>query len=102
MSRSLIFAALALGACTPAQLAQINATTQTAIVDGQLFCAKATTAGPIVVAIINTLDAKAVTVTNKAASYVASVCATINAIPVSPPANIAAAPVVAVTVPAAS
>lgn len=83
-----------LAACTTAQQTQI----QTAVTAGQLFCAEATAAGPIVVGIINSLDQTAVTVTNQTASYVAGVCAAINAVPVTPPAAPAQAPVVAVNV----
>lgn len=68
--------------------------TNRAVVDGQLFCAKATAAGPLVVALA---DAAGVpfTVTNKSAQVVANACAVINAIPVAPPPAPAAAPVVA-------
>lgn len=83
-----IAAALALAACANPQVQQ-------AVVSGQQFCATATATGPLVVALVNTAGTP-VTVTNKGAADVAAACALIGAIPVSPPANPAAAPVVAV------
>jgi hypothetical protein len=74
-----------------------SATTTTAVADGQLFCAEATATGPLVVALANTSGVP-VTVTGKASAEVAAACAVINAIPVMPPANPAAAPMVAAAV----
>lgn len=65
--------------CTAAQLAKV----QTA---GQLFCAKATADGPLVVAVVDTLGAPVV-VTNVASAIVAAACKAWDsaAVPVSPP-----------------
>ncbi len=87
-------AALLLAGCTAAQ-------TNTAVRDGQLFCAKATTDGPLVVAVADAAGAPII-VTGLAAAVVKGDCALIDAIPVTPPANPAAAPVVAVAVPPAA
>ncbi len=92
----LLAAGLSLSACTTAQ----QAATSKAVADGQLFCAKATGAGPLVVALANA-DGAPVTVTGAASADVAAACQVIGAIPVSPPANPAAAPVVAASVKAA-
>lgn len=86
---------LALGACTAAQQAAVTTAVNTAVADGQLFCAKATSAGPLVVAATSALGAPVI-VTGMASAAVAAVCAGIDAIPVSPPANPGSAPVVAV------
>ena len=75
-------------ACTPAQR-------QTAIEDGQLFCAKATATGPLVFAVATALGAPIV-VTGALKATVAGVCALEDAIPVVPPRT--PAPVVAVSV----
>ena len=77
-------------ACTPAQR-------QTAIADGQLYCAKATAAGPLVVALATMVGAPVV-VTGAASAVVADACAIIGAIPVTPPPVPATAPVVAVAI----
>jgi len=82
---------LALG-CTPAQTTRAKA-------DGQLFCAAATPAGPLVVAIEDAAGVPVV-VTGMESAGVKAVCAVINAIPAEPPADITNAPVVAVAVPA--
>jgi hypothetical protein len=74
---------------------------QRVVVDGQLFCARATPAGPLIVAIADAAGVPVV-VTGMASSAVAAICAVIAAIPVVPPANPAAAPVVAVALPAAT
>jgi hypothetical protein len=86
-------AAFALDGCTVA-------TQQRVVVDGQLFCARATPAGPLIVAIADAAGVPVV-VTGMASSAVAAICAVIAAIPVTPPANPAQAPVVAVALPAA-
>ena len=83
-----LLATTALAACANPQVQQT-------VVAGQQFCAEATATGPLVVALVNTAGTP-VTVTNKAAADVAAACALIGAIPVSPPANPGAAPVVAV------
>ena len=77
--------------------------------DGQLFCSVATKNGPMVVGVINaavTVAAPgaapvALLVTGASASFVAAACASINGIPVSPPAVPTAVPAVAVVPPAA-
>ena len=89
-------ALVALAACSAQQTAAVNSV----VVQGQSYCAIATAAGPVVAALINAADSKAVTVTGKAADLVAKTCAIVNGIPVVPPANPAAAPVIAVAVPA--
>ena len=91
MRNLVILAALGLAACSTQQLAATN----TAIADGQLYCAKATALGPLVVALADAAGAP-ITVTGKASQVVADACAVIGAIPVVPPANPATAPVVAV------
>jgi hypothetical protein len=85
-----------LAGCSAAQ-------TQKAVADGQLFCAKATATGPLVVALADASGAPVI-VTGLASSVVAADCAIIAGIPVTPPANPAAVPVVAAAVapPAAS
>ena len=75
--------------CTAAQ--------QTAVAAGQLFCAKATPEGALVVALLDALGVPVI-VTNKAASIVAAACAAIDGIPVVPPASPATAPQVAAPV----
>lgn len=74
-------------ACSATQQAQTVAA-------GQLFCAKATADGPLVVALANALGAPVI-VTGLASTVVAADCAAIGAIPVSPPASPALAPRVA-------
>jgi predicted ATPase len=71
------------------------AQTATAVADGQLYCARATAAGPLVVALADAAGLPFV-VTGRAAADVAAACALVGAIPVVPPANPNAAPVVAV------
>jgi hypothetical protein len=77
-------------ACTPIQQ-------QKTLVAGQLFCAKATIDGPLVVQVVDSLGAP-LTVTDATAAAVQAVCASIHAIPVSPPANAVNAPIVAAPV----
>jgi hypothetical protein len=95
MNRILLagLALAALSACTPAQDVKVNK----AVVEGALFCAKATVLGPVVVAALDASGAPLI-VTNRAASTVAAWCAAINAFPVAPPADPANAPRVAVPV----
>ena len=90
-----------LGACTNGALTPVGQqTVSNLIADGQLFCGVATQAGPVVVAVVDATSAKAVTVTDQAASYVNAACKIVNGIPVAPPVNAAAAPVVAIVPPA--
>lgn len=82
--------------CTAAQLAKIGVLKQKAVVEGQLFCAKAMgTTGTVTVALATALGVP-ITVIGVAADVVKEACAKIDAMPVSPPADPAAAPVVAV------
>jgi hypothetical protein len=94
--------ACANGQLTPAATTVLN----TAVADGQEFCAAAQgPAGSVVVALIDAASGKAATVTGKASAVVAALCPLINGVqsfPVSPPANPAAVPMVAVKVPAVS
>lgn len=95
VTAALCISALAawLSACTPAQRSR-------AVVEGQLFCGIATSAGPIVVALIDAaLGGAPVIVTGMTARAVAAACAVVNGIPVIPPPDPAAAPVVAAVVP---
>lgn len=81
--------------CITADIAGCTAIqTNKAIVDGQLFCAKATPLGPLTVALATALGGP-ISVIGLGADLVASMCATINAIPVTPPPNPEMAPVVA-------
>ncbi len=65
--------------------------------EGQLFCAIATSSGPIVAALIDAASGgAAVIATNAASALVASECALAGGVPVSPPAVPEAAPVVAI------
>ena len=84
------------GALTPQGAATIN----NVVASGQLFCGVASAAGPLVVAIVNAADSKAVTVTDKTSAVVAATCKVIGGLPVIPPSNPAAAPVVAIVPPA--
>lgn len=94
MKHTLIYlsalALVAVAGCTAQQLTSAS----TAVKTGQLFCAKATANGPLVVALANAAGV-GVVVTNQASKDVATACALIAAIPVTPPANPAAAPLVA-------
>ena len=113
MNRYILLGAMSLGlaGCGASQIAtvasvltgtiQAKTAAEEGVAAGQLFCSVATADGPIVTAIVDAADAKAVTVTGKAAAFVASVCAVINGIPVSPPAAPNAAPITAVVVPTA-
>jgi hypothetical protein len=82
---------LAVSGCAPSQL----------VANGQLYCAKTSADGPLIVALADALGAPVI-VTGLAANVVAADCAAIDAIPVTPPANPAAAPVVAVALPPAA
>lgn len=94
MKHIALVAALGLAACSASQ----NSAVDRAVVAGQAFCAKVTALGPLVIALVDTAGIP-ITVTGKTAATVAAACALANAIPVSPPANPAQAPVVAVKVP---
>lgn len=85
---------IVLSGCNAAQVAP-------AVTAGQLYCAKATSTGPLVVALA-TASGGPVSVIDKTAAYVAAACAVAGAVAVSPPANAAAAPTLtipAVTIP---
>lgn len=87
MTRTILAAALALSACTPAQQTTFN----NAVVAGQLFCSVA--AGPTganVVAIATTSNVP-VSVIGKTSAEVAAICQLVNGLPVVPPTT--AAPV---------
>ena len=90
-----------LAGCTAQQATSVAQAEQNLVVDGQLFCAKATAYGPLVVALADAAGAPVV-VTGAASSVVAAECAAIGAIPVTPPANPATAPVVAAPVAASA
>jgi hypothetical protein len=96
----LLTACAAGGGLTP----QAATIANTVIVDGQLFCAFASgPAAGAIVAIVNAADKSTVTVTGKAEDVATAACPIVNGIkgfPVSPPANPAAAPVVATKAPA--
>lgn len=96
----LLAAAVSLTGCVTACSTSQVATVNKVVAQGQLFCAVATSAGPIVSALINAADSSAITVTNKASTVVANLCALVNGIPVVPPPSPATAPVVAVVLPA--
>lgn len=95
---ALLAPTIALAGCTAVQTDRINATVKA----GQLYCAMTTATGPLVVALANTSGVP-VKVTDRSAAEVAAACALIGAIPVVPPPNPAAAPIVAAktTLPAA-
>lgn len=97
MTRLILLAALTLAACAPAQVQQANKV----ITKGQLYCAKATAAGPLVVALADASGVP-VNVIGQTSSAVQAWCAAIGAIPVIPPPNPAQAPVVAAPVSAAA
>lgn len=70
---------------------------QRVVAHGQLFCGVATAAGPLVVAVADAAGTPIV-VTGVASNVVAAICGAIKGIPVTPPVNQAAAPVVAVPI----
>lgn len=88
--RPILLAALLLSACTAAQTDKVN----TAVRTGQLYCGLMTATGPLVIALANTSGVP-VKVTGRSAAEVAAACALVGAIPVIPPPNPAAAPIVA-------
>ncbi len=91
-------AALTTGAVTLASVAATNNTTVASLVTkGALFCKQVGPLEPMVVALANAAGAP-VSVTGMAANDVAEACAAVEAVPVAPPANPAAAPVVTATV----
>lgn len=81
------------GAVATVNLAGCSSTNSN-VVNGQLFCATATATGPLVVALADEAGVP-FTVTNKASALVSAACALVNGIPVTPPANPTQAPVVA-------
>ena len=82
--------ALAACALTPAQ-------TAAGVTQGQLFCAKATTAGAIIEAMTDAVGVPVI-VAGLPAAIVAAVCSSVGAVPVSPPLATATVPVVAAPV----
>jgi hypothetical protein len=80
--------ALLLGSASSCATATTSAAVGTAIVAGQLFCA----AQPAVVRVIG-LDGGPVSVLGRTALEVAAICGILGGVPVAPPANAAAAPV---------
>ena len=106
-------------ACSTTQQAKVDAAVAGAEAsvahNGQLFCAVATKDGPLVVGIIQAGATAAgvaipgaaaaqplvVLATGAAKAFVDATCAAVGGLPVSPPANAATAPQVAVVVPAA-
>ncbi len=94
MIRFLPIAALvALAGCSDATNARIDRV----VIQGQMFCAKATATGPLVVALADVAGVP-ISVTGRTAASVAAACAAVGAIPVTPPPNPATAPVVAAPV----
>jgi len=85
-----------IAACTSTERASVT----TAITDGQLYCATATASGPLIVALAEAAGAP-ISVIGKTAATVSQLCGVISAIPVVPPADKAATPVVAVVPPPA-
>lgn len=81
---------LVVGGCTADQAAKFDK----AVVQGQLYCSKATALGPIVVALAD-MNGVPISVTGRTAATVSAACAAVQAIPVSPPPNPSQAPVVA-------
>lgn len=67
----------------------------TQVASGQLYCAKIVSGLPMIVGLADLAGAPIVA-TGQAASIVTAECAIVQGIPVSPPANPAAAPVVAI------
>jgi hypothetical protein len=87
-----------LAACSNAQLATVSADATKTVAYGQLFCAKATASGPLIVQVADQLGAP-ISVVNREAKNVADICNVINAIPVSPPPAPALAPTVSIVMP---
>jgi hypothetical protein len=86
-----------LAACSPTQIAKVQSGEQRVVAAGQLFCAQATQTGPLVIALADSIGVPVV-VTGATASSVSAACKVVDAIPVSPPADPASAPVVAANV----
>lgn len=102
MNRILLLSALALSGCSAAQLQTTQADLTKAQTDaaalvakGALFCAKAQGIDGTITVMLANAAGVPVSVTGQASSDVAAACKLINAIPVVPPANPGAAPVVA-------
>lgn len=90
-----------LAACSAQQQGSVE--TALASPAGQLFCGIATASGPIVAAMIQARSGGlgeaapiAIIATGQTQDYVRATCAKAGGVPVSPPANVAAAPRVAV------
>lgn len=94
MKRIIVISMAALAGCTQAQLAKFDLAHPKLVAAGQLFCAKATVDGPLVVALANSAGVPVI-VTGALSTDVAYACGLINGIPTTPPADPAAAPVVA-------
>jgi hypothetical protein len=90
--------AASIGLLTACTAQQVQTANQKVVVTGQLFCAEQTATGPLIVALADASGVPVV-VTNMAAAWVTAACAAIDAVPVTPPANPAQAPVVAAAVP---
>jgi len=73
----IIFAALALSACTSATRER----------DGQLFCAVWSASGPVVVGLVNAELPGAVIATGASKWFVDAACARVGGVPVVPPAG---------------
>lgn len=91
--------ASALVACSADQQQKVQTALSSPL--GQLFCGIATASGPIVAGMIEgnvsgSAAPIAIIATDKTQAYVAATCAAAGGVPVSPPANPAAAPQVAV------
>jgi hypothetical protein len=102
-----LLAVASLSACKDGALTAQGATfVNGAITVGQLFCSPGgQAAASEIVAVVNAADNKSVTVTGKAAPVVAASCPVVNGlryVPVPPPPNPAAAPIVAVQNPPAA
>lgn len=106
---TILLTALALAGCgtTPAQQTQLvaagqtlasvaaanNTTVASLVTKGGLFCSRATTGAPLVIALANLYGAP-VSVVNQTAVDVAAACALVGGVPVAPPVDAASAPVV--------
>lgn len=93
--------ALSATACSTTQVGKVTSILGSAVAEGQLYCQTIGALEPTIVAVADAADSSAIIATGKTAAFVNAVCGVINAVPVSPPANPATAPVVSVKVPAA-
>ena len=83
--------------CTVAEQQQAKDIGAKVVVAGQLFCAKATPTGPLIVALATAVGVPVV-VTGATSESVQIACAVIGGIPVSPPVELTTVPVVAANV----